>query len=122
MCSLVPCRSPDGVTSNRPGQSQSKVPVTRIDVVWSGSDQRELQSLAHIRPITASHIAKNMGGRVAKPDRHLVRLAHANGFESGAQCCGTVACFLREDIRLVDSVLWRFATLHDVIMWFGLRS
>jgi hypothetical protein len=74
---------------------------------------RELQSFAYIGPITAFHVAKNIGIEVAKPDRHLSRLAHSSGFESVGEFCRTIACFLGEDIRLVDSVLWRFATMYD---------
>lgn len=74
---------------------------------------RELQSFAYIGPITAFHMAKNMGIGVAKPDRHLDRLATISGFESVGEFCATIASFLGEDIRRVDSVLWRFATLHD---------
>lgn len=73
---------------------------------------RELQSFAYIGPITAFHIAKNMGIGVSKPDRHLTRLARSNGFRSVDDFCGTIAYFLGEDIRRVDSVLWRFATMH----------
>jgi hypothetical protein len=81
---------------------------------------RELQSFHYIGPTTAFHIAKNMGFQVAKPDRHLVRLAYCSGFESVEQFCGTIACFLGEDVRLVDTVLWRFATLHvDYIARFS---
>jgi len=71
-----------------------------------------LRSFPYIGPITAYHVAKNIGIRVAKPDRHLARLARTNGFKSVAEFCGTIAGFLGEDIRLVDSVLWRFATMH----------
>ncbi len=74
---------------------------------------RQLQSFAYIGPITAFHLAKNIGVEVAKPDRHLTRLARSSGFESVAEFCRTIACFLGEDIRLVDSVLWRFATMHN---------
>jgi hypothetical protein len=73
---------------------------------------QQLQSFAYIGPITAFHIAKNIGFRVAKPDRHLDRLARSNGFESVEQFCGVIASYLGEDIRLVDSVLWRYATIH----------
>jgi hypothetical protein len=71
-----------------------------------------LQSFPYIGPITAYHVAKNIGIKVAKPDRHLARLARSNGFESVDEFCGTIASFLGEDVRLVDSVLWRFATMH----------
>lgn len=81
---------------------------------------RELQTFAYIGPITAFHVAKNIGIAVAKPDRHLDRLARSSGFESVGEFCGTIACFLGEDIRLVDSVLWRFATIHrDYLLRFS---
>jgi len=73
---------------------------------------RLLQTFPYIGPVTAFHIAKNIGIKVAKPDRHLFRLAQSNGFESVEEFCRTIAHFLGEDIRRVDSVLWRFATLH----------
>jgi hypothetical protein len=71
-----------------------------------------LQSFPYIGPITAFHVAKNIGVGVAKPDRHLACLARSNGFESVDTFCRVIAGFLGEDIRLVDSVLWRFATMH----------
>lgn len=77
-----------------------------------GDPIRVLQSFPYIGPITAFHIAKNMGIQVAKPDRHLSRLAQSSGFQSVEEFCGTIAHFLGEDIRRVDSVLWRFATIH----------
>ena len=80
----------------------------------------ELQSFAYIGPITAFHVAKNIGIGVAKPDRHLTRLARSSGFESVEDFCGTIARFLGEDIRRVDSVLWRFATMHhDYLLRFS---
>ena len=80
----------------------------------------ELQSFAYIGPITAFHVAKNIGIGVAKPDRHLTRLARSSGFESVENFCGTIARFLGEDIRRVDSVLWRFATTHqDYLLRFS---
>jgi hypothetical protein len=85
---------------------------------------RELQSFAYIGPVTAFHIAKNIGVGVAKPDRHLLRLARSSGFESVGDFCGMIACFLGEDIRVVDSVLWRFATMNrDYVLRFsGFRN
>jgi hypothetical protein len=43
----------------------------------------ELQKFSYIGPITAVHLAKNLGLNVAKPDRHLVRLAERVGFRGG---------------------------------------
>lgn len=71
-----------------------------------------LMDFPFIGPITAFHLAKNIGVRVAKPDRHLTRLALASGFTDVQTFCGRISAFLGEDIRKVDSVLWRFATMH----------
>jgi hypothetical protein len=72
-----------------------------------------LQMFPYIGPITSHHLAKNIGIRTAKPDRHLTRLAAHSGFQSVNELCECIARFLGEDIRMVDSVLWRFATLHQ---------
>lgn len=66
-----------------------------------------------IGPTTVFHLAKNIGVRVAKPDRHLARLAAASGFDDVQAFCGCISEFLGEDIRKVDSVLWRFATIRS---------
>lgn len=71
-----------------------------------------LMEFPFIGPTTAFHLAKNIGVRVAKPDRHLIRLASASGFQDVQAFCGRISVFLGEDIRKVDSVLWRFATMH----------
>lgn len=71
-----------------------------------------LMEFPFIGPTTAFHLAKNIGVRVAKPDRHLTRLASASGFQDVQVFCGRISVFLSEDIRKVDSVLWRFATMH----------
>jgi hypothetical protein len=84
--------------------SVSSFDVIRLQILRDPIQQ--LQSFAYIGPITAFHIAKNMGFPVAKPDRHLERLARSNGFDSVKEFCGTIATYLGEDIRLVDSVLW----------------
>lgn len=72
----------------------------------------ELQKFPFIGPITAFHLAKNLGVQTAKPDRHLVRLANASGFADVHSFCHLIAAYIGEDIRLVDLVLWRFATLN----------
>jgi hypothetical protein len=73
---------------------------------------RSLMEFPFIGPTTAYHLAKNIGVQVAKPDRHLTRLATASGFQDVQAFCGRISVFLGEDIRKVDSVLWRFATMH----------
>jgi hypothetical protein len=72
-----------------------------------------LMEFPFIGPTTVFHLAKNIGVLVAKPDRHLTRLASANGFDDVQAFCGRISVFLGEDIRKVDSVLWRFATIHS---------
>ena len=42
-----------------------------------------LSKFPYIGPITVWHLAKNLGCDVAKPDRHIVRLAATYGYE----CC-----------------------------------
>ncbi len=71
----------------------------------------ELQRFSHIGPITAFHLAKNIGVRVAKPDRHLTRLSQAAGFSQVAELCACIGSFVGDDVSKVDTVLWRFATL-----------
>jgi len=72
----------------------------------------ELQKFPFIGPVTAYHLAKNLGVRTAKPDRHLVRLARVSGFADVQPFCQLISAYIGEDIRLVDLVLWRYATLN----------
>jgi hypothetical protein len=71
-----------------------------------------LQSLPFIGPITSFHLAKNIGLQVAKPDRHLARMARMFGFPSVQMMCGAISDWVYDPIPVVDIVLWRFATLH----------
>jgi hypothetical protein len=70
-----------------------------------------LRSLPYIGKITAYHLAKNIGLNVAKPDRHLVRISSALGFDTAEELCKQISDQLQEKISLVDLVLWRYATL-----------
>ncbi len=93
-------------------------PVVRDEILRD--PLRSLMVFQFIGPTTAFHLAKNIGVQVAKPDRHLTRLASASGFDDVQTFCGRISVFLGEDIRKVDSVLWRFATLHsDYIQRFA---
>ena len=67
-----------------------------------------LQSLPYIGPITAVHLAKNLGLDVAKPDRHLVRLSHEFGYTCAAELCGDIARATGEQVNVVDLALWRY--------------
>lgn len=67
-----------------------------------------LRSLPYIGPITAFHLAKNLGLPFAKPDRHLQRLAARIGYESVQDLCHDVADVTGDSVQVVDLVLWRY--------------
>jgi len=71
-----------------------------------------LESLPYVGPVTWRHLAKNLGIRVAKPDRHLVRLAHATSRSSVDALCDEIAEWVGEPVPVVDVVLWRWSVLH----------
>lgn len=70
-----------------------------------------LRQFSYLGPATSLHLAKNLGLEVAKPDRHLERIAKEFKFDSTHQLCSTISEFVGDDIAEVDLVLWRFATL-----------
>lgn len=63
-------------------------------------------------PKTSYHLAKNIGLQVAKPDRHLTRLAEEAGYEDVQSFCSDISSHTGDTIPVVDIVLWRFATLN----------
>lgn len=67
-----------------------------------------LRRLPYIGGITVYHLAKNLGADVAKPDRHLVRLAASQGFCDVQTLCSSIAKETGDPLRVVDVVLWRF--------------
>lgn len=82
-----------------------------------------LRELSYIGPITQYHLAKNIGINVAKPDRHLVRIANLFGYKTVQEFCGDVAEQSCSKVAVVDVVFWRFATLRrdylDVLTQFA---
>ncbi|MBZ5505703.1 MAG: hypothetical protein LAO78_09460 [Acidobacteriia bacterium] len=68
-----------------------------------------LQQLPYIGPITAYHLAKNLGFLYAKPDRHLTRLAAFFGFADAHRLCQVISENTSDPLNLVDLVLWRSA-------------
>jgi hypothetical protein len=66
-----------------------------------------------IGEITAHHLAKNLGFQLAKPDRHLVRLAKREGFSKAHNMCIEIAERTGDLISVVDIVLWRSMVLND---------
>jgi hypothetical protein len=70
-----------------------------------------LRRFPYIGPVTAYHLAKNLGVDVCKPDRHLTRFAAALGFDDVESLCSLIAARTDERISVVDIVLWRFLTI-----------
>ena len=68
----------------------------------------ELQTLPYIGRITVSHLAKNLGWDLAKPDRHLARFSERLGFSSVRDFCNTIAAATGEAVNVIDLVLWRY--------------
>lgn len=68
------------------------------------------ESLPHIGGITKYHLAKDLGCDVAKPDRHLVRIASKYGLTTEA-LCKKLSEETGDRIAAVDFILWRAANL-----------
>jgi hypothetical protein len=67
-----------------------------------------LKQLPYIGEVTSWHLAKNLGVDVAKPDRHLVRLAIRFGYPDAAAMCRDISAAVGDRISVADLVLWRF--------------
>ena len=72
---------------------------------------RSAQMFPYIGPITSFHLAKNLGYPVAKPDRHLARLAARLGYSDVQQLCRTISTATGDPIQVVDVVLWRYTVV-----------
>ena len=93
-----------------------------IDMIWreraslyanyiAADDKVEqLQTLPFIGPVTAHHLAKNLGADLAKPDVHLERLARREQTTSQA-LCERLATESGCRAATVDTVLWRACAL-----------
>jgi len=85
----------------------------------SAPDFELLEDLPFIGPKTKFHLARNMGFNVAKPDRHLERIAVAYNMTTSSMCK-----YLSEkseeltgkhyDIHTVDSIFWRAAAERKI--------
>jgi hypothetical protein len=71
-----------------------------------------LLCLPYIGPVTWRHLAKNLGLPVAKADRHLTRFTEAAGRLSVDALCKEISDWIGDPIAVVDTVLWRWSTLH----------
>lgn len=72
----------------------------------------QLEVLPYIGAVTKWHLAKNIGFDVAKPDRHLVRLAQQFGYTDIQLMCRDAGKQCGDTIAVADLVLWRFEERH----------
>lgn len=72
---------------------------------------RFLMTLPYMGPATAYHLAKNIGMDVAKPDRHLKRIATVLGHQCPFELCRVIADLVGDRVSVIDTVFWRYATL-----------
>jgi hypothetical protein len=79
-----------------------------LRVQLEADDFAVLQTLPFIGQVTKRHLAKNLGLNVAKPDRHLVRLAERFGYATVHGMCEDVSKYCGDSISVADLVLWRF--------------
>jgi len=70
-----------------------------------------LKGFDYIGDITAYHLAKNIGINIAKPDRHLFRIAEAANIGDTQKLCSEISKRTNDPIAVVDIVLWRYATI-----------
>jgi hypothetical protein len=71
-----------------------------------------LTRFRYLGPATGRHLAKNLGFAVAKPDRHLTRIASLLGYLTVSDLCAEIAAVVGDSVPVVDIVLWRYATLN----------
>jgi hypothetical protein len=70
-----------------------------------------LRQFPYIGPVTSLHLAKNLGIQIAKPDRHLSRLAEHCGYHDTQILCTDISQFTGDSIDVVDIVLWRYSLI-----------
>jgi hypothetical protein len=78
----------------------------------ASGDVSYLQTFPFMGAATSYHLAKNLGMDVVKPDRHLLRITCAAGYESPEAMCEEISVTVGERVAVVDLVLWRYATLN----------
>lgn len=72
-----------------------------------------LRTLPHIGPTIVFHLAKNMGLNIAKPDRHLQRIA-AFYETTPHELCRRLSEKTGLRIATIDTIIWRAASLEII--------
>jgi hypothetical protein len=70
-----------------------------------------IRELPFMGPVTALHLAKNLGIVMVKPDRHLIRLAGKTGYETPESMCRAIAAIVGDSLSVIDIVIWRYSTI-----------
>jgi hypothetical protein len=93
---------------------------SRLKMMIRENPIETLQDFPYIGPITVYHLAKNIGLPVAKPDRHLTRIANMERYPDVQEFCNEISRLSGDSIPVVDIVLWRFATIEsDYLNFFS---
>jgi hypothetical protein len=72
-----------------------------------------IRELPFMGPVTALHLAKNLGMVLVKPDRHLTRFAGKTGYKTAEGMCRTIAEVVGDSLSVIDIVIWRYATITN---------
>ena len=72
-----------------------------------------IRKMPYMGPVTSFHLGKNIGLQCVKPDRHLVRMTVAAGYDSVEGMCSEIAHAVGDKISVVDLVLWRYAACGE---------
>jgi endonuclease III len=94
-------------------QKINSLGFSRLKMMIRENPVETLQDFPYIGPITVYHLAKNIGLPVAKPDRHLTRIANMEGYSDVQEFCNEISRLTGDGIAVVDIVLWRFATINS---------
>ncbi|MFC1587480.1 hypothetical protein ACFL54_04135 [Planctomycetota bacterium] len=70
-----------------------------------------IQEYPFMGPVTSRHLAKNIGVLIAKPDRHLGKIAACYGYDSVDEMCCLISEIVGDTIPVIDVVIWRYATI-----------
>ena len=81
----------------------------------------ELQKFPGVGPITVRHLAKNLGFRYAKQDRHLARVAKYLGYSGAEELCRSISDICGDPVPVIDIVLWRYCTLRPPMTLTAVR-
>lgn len=70
-----------------------------------------IQTFPFMGNITKYHLARNIGIDVAKPDRHMNKVAAKFGYSDVNAMCKDISKTVDEKIGVIDTILWRYCNL-----------